>query len=45
LYLYGLLQDKAFPNLAALMNYFTKSQEREIQMAPVYCEDQGRMTA
>lgn len=41
----GLLQEKAFPNLATLMNYFMKSQEREIHMQPVYCKDQGRRTA
>lgn len=33
-------QDKVFPNLAMLMDYFTKSQEREIQMTPVNCKDQ-----
>lgn len=33
-------EDKVFPNLEALMDYFTKSQEREIRMAPVYCKDQ-----
>ena len=38
------LQDKPFPNLATLMKYFTKSQEKDIQMQPVFCKEQGIIT-
>ncbi|KAL9987669.1 hypothetical protein ACROYT_G002014 [Oculina patagonica] len=32
-------EDKVFPNLALLMKYFTKSQEKDIEMKPVLCKE------
>ena len=34
-----LFQDKTFPNLATLMKYFAKSQEKEIHLTPVVCQE------
>lgn len=32
-------EDKPFPNLAMLMKYFVKSQEKDITLLPVICEE------
>lgn len=32
-------EDKTFPNLATLMKYFAKSQEKEIHLTPVVCQE------
>ena len=39
-----LLQDKPFPNLATLMKYFAKSQEKDIRLLPVCYEEEGQLT-